>query len=89
MQQTADYEPHQQIVREIRYENGNGNGNGSQRIIWSVASFATLLLLTICGVALAKVYELGERVTRAEALIDIMLNTHYDGQRTRPMEREQ
>lgn len=49
------------------------HGNGTTKLVWGAASLFGITLLTICGVALAKVYDLGERMARVETTLEILV----------------
>lgn len=57
-------DPGQSIVENHYHE------NGSHKIVWGAAALFGATLLTICGVALAKVYELGERMAKVETIVE-------------------
>lgn len=59
-------DPGQQII-ERHY-----HGNGVNKLVWGVASLFGAVLLTIGGVAIHKLYDLGERVARVETLVEMM-----------------
>ena len=49
------------------------HSNGANRIVWGAASVFGLVLMGICGAALAKVYDMAERLTRVETTLDILV----------------
>lgn len=48
------------------------HSNGANKIVWGIASVFGLALLTIGGVALHKLYDLGERMARVEIVVDYL-----------------
>ena len=49
------------------------NGNGVNKLVYGVAGVLTMVMLTIGGVALVKLYDMGERLARIESTVDILL----------------
>lgn len=63
----------QQVVIRERIVERNGNGsNGSNKIVWAYAGFSTVVLLGVTGWALTKVDTMSERLTRVEAIVEMM-----------------
>ena len=49
------------------------HSNGANRIVWGAASVFGLVLMGICGAALAKVYDMAERMTRVETVLEMLV----------------
>ena len=49
------------------------HSNGANRIVWGAASVFGLLLIAISSVALAKVYEMAERLVKVETTLEILV----------------
>lgn len=47
--------------------------NGANKIVWGAASVFGMVLMAICGAALAKVYDMAERMTRVETVLEMLV----------------
>lgn len=55
-------------------KNGNGNGQSVNALVWAIAGFAVLCLVTITGIMWNKQIEMTAALARLEAQMVIVLN---------------
>lgn len=55
-------------------KNGNGNGSSVNALVWAIAGFAVLCLVTITGIMWNKQIEMTAALARLEAQMVIVLN---------------
>ncbi len=61
--------------RPPRYQNGDtNNGNGANRIVWAVAGFAVVCLVTINGIMWSKLWDMSTSLTRLETQVELVLS---------------
>lgn len=61
-------------ARPIVYDQSNhGNGNGANRIVWAVAGFAVVCLVTINGIMWSKLWDMSTSLTRLETQVELIL----------------
>lgn len=70
--------PRNRYIRlgEPRYQNGDTNpsGNGANRIVWAVAGFAVVCLVTINGIMWSKLWDMSTALTRLETQVELILD---------------
>lgn len=57
-----------------RFQNGDSNGNGANRIVWAVAGFAVVCLVTINGIMWSKLWDMSTALTRLETQVELVLD---------------
>lgn len=61
--------------RAPRWQNGDAtNGNGANRIVWAVAGFAVVCLVTINGIMWSKLWDMSTSLTRLETQVELILS---------------
>jgi hypothetical protein len=49
------------------------NGNGANKIVWAVAGFAVVCLVTINGIMWSKLWDMSTTLTRLETQVELIL----------------
>ena len=75
---TADEDEAEQlsprIGRRAQFHNGDSNSNGANRIVWAVAGFAVVCLVTINGIMWSKLWDMSTALTRLETQVELILD---------------
>lgn len=48
------------------------HSNGTNKLVWGIAGVFGMVILSIGGAALYKLYDLGERMARVETIVEIL-----------------
>lgn len=59
--------------RYPRWQNGD-TSNGANRIVWAVAGFAVVCLVTINGIMWSKLWDMSTAMTRLETQVELILS---------------
>jgi hypothetical protein len=56
-----------------RFQNGDTTTNGANKIVWAVAGFAVVCLVTINGIMWSKLWDMSTAMTRLETQVELVL----------------
>lgn len=73
LDESADLSPRARNPAYNLSQSKNGNGNDLNKVIWVIAGFAVVCLVTINGVMWSKLWDMAQSMARLETRVEMIL----------------